>query len=69
MIGGRNTTLTTENAGPGLVFDSLGDLFGNIGPGQSYSGAIGELSPGSTGWAYTQLYSFCTPGGCPDGWT
>ena len=66
--GWTNTILTTENAGPGLVFDSLGDLFGNIGPGQSYSGAIGELSPGSTGWAYTQLYSFCTPGGCPDGW-
>ena len=68
LSGWRNTILTTENAGAGLVSDSLGNLFGNIGPGQSNLGAIGELSPGSGSWTYTQLYSFfCSGSGCPDG--
>lgn len=62
------SALYTDGAGPGVVFDNLGNLFGQIGPGESYSGAIGELSPGSGGWTYSQLYSFCSPDGCPDGW-
>jgi hypothetical protein len=50
------------------VFDNRGNLFGEIGPGQSQVGAIGELSPGSGDWTYSQLYSFfCGGSGCPDG--
>ena len=53
--------------GPGLLMDGLGNLYGEMGPGQDKAGAIGELSPGSSRWAYTQLYSFCNENSCPDG--
>lgn len=66
--GWNHRVLYGSGAGPGLVFDLDGNLYGEIGPGQSYSGAIGELSPGTESWTYTQLYSFCTADGCPDGW-
>jgi uncharacterized repeat protein (TIGR03803 family) len=66
--GWTNEIISTENAGPGLLFDSHSNLYGDIGPGQSSSGAIGKISPGFGNWIYTQLYSFCTPDGCPDGW-
>jgi uncharacterized repeat protein (TIGR03803 family) len=59
--------LYNENAGPGLVRDSLGNLYGDMGPGEDNAGAIGELSPGSGGWNYTQLYSFCSRQYCEDG--
>jgi len=51
--------LYTNGAGPGLLMDGTGNLYGQIGPGQSdlYE-AVGKLSPGSGGWTYTQLYSF-----------
>jgi uncharacterized repeat protein (TIGR03803 family) len=62
----NNALLYTGVAGPGLVFDRTGNLFGDIGAGQYKLGAIGELSPGSTGWAYTDLYSYCRAY-CPDG--
>ncbi len=54
-------------AGPGLLMDELGNLYGGMGPGQDHGGAIGEISPGSDGWNYTQLYSFCNSYSCPDG--
>jgi uncharacterized repeat protein (TIGR03803 family) len=47
-----------DSAGPGLLMDSLSNLYGRIGQGQEKAGAAGELSPGSGGWDYTQLYSF-----------
>jgi uncharacterized repeat protein (TIGR03803 family) len=50
-----------------LVFDQTGDLYGCIGQGDYQGGAIGKLSRGSNGWTYTQLYSFCSLSGCPDG--
>lgn len=51
--------LYADGAGPGLVLDELGDLYGAIGPGNYFGiGAIGELSPGSNGWAYTDLANF-----------
>ena len=55
------------DAGPGLLMDRRGNLYGEMGPGQDQEGAIGELSPGSDGWNYTQLYSFCRGYFCPDG--
>lgn len=66
--GWTNTVLYTDGAGPGLLSDGHGNLFGKVGPGQLNDGAIGELSPGASSWTYTQLYSFCDQDGCPDGW-
>jgi uncharacterized repeat protein (TIGR03803 family) len=61
--------LYTGGAGPGLLVSEAGDFYGSIGLGDWFgAGAIGELSPGSDGWNYTQLYSFCGPNGCPDGY-
>jgi hypothetical protein len=42
--GWSNTVLYSDNAGPGLVSDKLGNLYGEIGPGNYFHiGAIGEL--------------------------
>jgi hypothetical protein len=60
--------LYTGFAGPGLVLDQLGNLYGEMGSGQNKEGAIGELSLGSGGWSYSPLYSFCGQYNCPDGW-
>jgi uncharacterized repeat protein (TIGR03803 family) len=57
--GWRYTVLYSDNAGPGLVSDKLGNLYGEMGRGQYKYGAIAELSPNSDGWTYTPLYSFC----------
>jgi uncharacterized repeat protein (TIGR03803 family) len=65
--GWTNTILSTQFAGPGLLSDKTGNLYGSIGTGDYSLGAIGELSPGSGAWTYTQLYSFCAQNGCPDG--
>lgn len=65
--GWSNSLLYTGPAGPGLLMDEFGNLYGKIGPGQLKAGAIGELSPGSGGWNYTQLYSFCSGNSCPHG--
>jgi uncharacterized repeat protein (TIGR03803 family) len=67
--GWNRAVLSNEYAGPGLALDKVGDLYGSIGPGDYFGlGAIGELSPGSSGWTYTQLYSYCSPSGCPGGY-
>ena len=65
--GWDNALIYTDGAGPGLLIDGAGNLYGPMGPGEyKYYGAIGELSPGSDGWTYTALYSFCSTF-CPDG--
>jgi uncharacterized repeat protein (TIGR03803 family) len=51
----------------GLIPDRTGDLYGYIGLGEYGEGAISELSPGSSGWTLTELYSFCIKSSCPDG--
>src|SRR6202034_4759532 len=51
----------------GVLMDGQGNLYGEMGPGQNHGGAGAELSPGSNGWVYTQLYSFCNQYSCPDG--
>ena len=56
--GWTNSLIYTQGAGPGLLIDGLGNLYGEMGPGQEQGGAIGELSPGLGEWNYTQLYSF-----------
>jgi hypothetical protein len=51
--------LYTDGAGPGLLMDKVGNLYGPIGGGNYFGiGAIGELSPGSNGWTYTDLANF-----------
>jgi hypothetical protein len=52
---------------PGLTSSNVGDLYGFFGQGKFGDGAIGELSPGTKGWMYTQFYSFCNEYTCPDG--
>jgi uncharacterized repeat protein (TIGR03803 family) len=67
--GWANTLIYREYSGPGLLIDKLGTLCGAMGPGQyKYYGAMAELSPGSQGWNYTALYSFCSVF-CPDGFS
>jgi uncharacterized repeat protein (TIGR03803 family) len=63
------SVLYTDGAGPGLIMDGLGNLYGAIGPGDYFGlGAIGELSPGSSGWTYTQLYGFTCDPSCAGGY-
>jgi hypothetical protein len=57
--GWRYSILYTDGAGPGLVLDKVGNLYGAIGPGDYFGiGAVGELSRGTNGWAYTDLFNF-----------
>jgi hypothetical protein len=65
--GWSNTVIYSDGAGPGLLMDSNGNLYGSMGPGPIREGAIGELSPGTDGWTYTQLYGFCNNYGCRNG--
>jgi uncharacterized repeat protein (TIGR03803 family) len=51
--------LYAQGAGPGLLMDELGNLYGAMGPGEHKYGAIAELSHNSKGWTYRALYSFC----------
>lgn len=48
--GGWTNAVIYDNGGSCLVLDDLGNLYGCIPPG-----GIGELSPGSDGWVYTDL--------------
>jgi uncharacterized repeat protein (TIGR03803 family) len=54
-------------AGPSVILDETGNIYGIMGPGAHKAGAISELSPGSDGWTYTALYSFCSENQCADG--
>jgi uncharacterized repeat protein (TIGR03803 family) len=63
------SVLYNGGAGPGLVMDGLGDLYGSLGPGDYFGlGAFGELSPSSSGWTYAQLYSFTCQPSCANGY-
>jgi len=59
--------LYSDGAGPGLLIDDLGNLYGRIGNNKVGAGVLGELSPGSGGWTYTALYSLCSQQACADG--
>jgi len=61
--GGWNFSIIYARQGGGcLVPDQAGDLYGCIPPG-----GIGELSPSSDGWTYTDLYDFNCKPNCYDG--
>jgi uncharacterized repeat protein (TIGR03803 family) len=52
----------------GLVFDAEGNLYGGAEEGGAHdAGTIFELAPGSEGWAYTVIYTFCSKPKCRDG--
>jgi uncharacterized repeat protein (TIGR03803 family) len=52
----------------GLIFDGNGNLYGTtIGGGSADAGVVFELTPGSSGWTETALYSFCSLQYCDDG--
>jgi uncharacterized repeat protein (TIGR03803 family) len=68
------TTLHSFNGEDGsspngdLIFDATGNLYGTTPVGGAYDGGtVFELSPGSSGWTFSVLYSFCEQYGCPDG--
>jgi len=57
--GWNYSVVYSDGAGPGVVMDGAGNLYGNIGPGNYFGiGAIGELSPGTSGWTYTDFANF-----------
>jgi uncharacterized repeat protein (TIGR03803 family) len=52
----------------GLIFDAAGNLFGTAATGGAYGGGtVFELTPGSGGWTFNDLYDFCHQYHCPDG--
>ncbi|HTS67991.1 MAG TPA: choice-of-anchor tandem repeat GloVer-containing protein [Terriglobia bacterium] len=62
------SALYTDGAGPGVLLDNAGNIYGEMGPGANkYYGAIAELFPGANGWDYTALYSSCSQDNCADG--
>jgi uncharacterized repeat protein (TIGR03803 family) len=56
----------------GLVFDTLGNLYGTTtggGANPNGGGVVFELTPSASGWTETVLYSFCSLASCADGET
>jgi uncharacterized repeat protein (TIGR03803 family) len=52
----------------GLVFDAQGNLYGGAEEGGAHNaGTIFELTPGSSGWTYSVIYTFCSKSKCQDG--
>jgi uncharacterized repeat protein (TIGR03803 family) len=53
----------------GLIFDAAGNLYGTTSDGGAYydGGTVFELSPGSDGWSFSVLHSFCEVFGCSGG--
>lgn len=68
-IGGGWTieVLYEKNGAARMILDSIGNLYGPLGPGDYLGGAIGKLSPAPGEWNYTALHSFCQTPGCKDG--
>jgi len=68
---GWGFNLIYQGYGPdvgGVVADGAGNLYGELGKGVDYLGAVGELSPSPSGWLYSDLHNFCDQyGRCPDG--
>jgi uncharacterized repeat protein (TIGR03803 family) len=53
-----------------LIMDATGNLYGTTywGGRGGYDGTVFKLSPTSTGWTETVLYSFCAQTNCGDGY-
>jgi len=61
-----NYNLVYESASNGVVLDTAGNLYGIIGAGAYDNGAVAELSHGSNGWKYIELYSFTPQESSPE---
>jgi len=63
-------TLTYAGAASGAPWDGASPLYGVMSRGgANNAGTVYELTPGESGWSYTQLYSFCAQQSCADGST
>ena len=52
----------------GLVFDGAGNLYGTSPAGGAYNGgSVFEMTSGTSGWTFSDLYDFCQQYHCPDG--
>ena len=54
----------------GMIFDSTGNLYGTTADGGAHThGTAFELTPGASGWTFTDFYDFCKnyPYNCDDG--
>jgi uncharacterized repeat protein (TIGR03803 family) len=51
-----------------LILDAAGNLFGTSPTGGLYGGGnVFEMTPGASGWTFSDLYDFCQQFHCPDG--
>ena len=58
-----------EITGP-LTIDASGNLYGTAGPNLPVDyGSVFELTNVAGTWKFKTLYSFCSEGGCLDGWS
>jgi uncharacterized repeat protein (TIGR03803 family) len=58
-----------NSAGGRLIMDGAGNLYGTTTYGGANSGGtVFQLTPTSTGWSETVLYSFCSQSNCADGY-
>lgn len=54
----------------GLIMDGAGNLYGTAAGGGAYDGgAVFEVSPGSSGWTESVIYSLCPGNNCSSGLT
>jgi len=74
--GARGWTLKTihdfngyDGGGNGrVIFDAAGNLYGTSPAGGLYGGGnVFEMTPGTNGWTFRDLYDFCHEFHCPDG--
>ena len=68
--GGWGFGLIYQGYGPdvgGVIADAKGNVYGALGVKSNYKTTIGELSPGSSGWLYADLYTTCEKPNCFDG--
>jgi uncharacterized repeat protein (TIGR03803 family) len=64
----QNNCADGQYPASGLIMDGAGNLYATTanGGGQNY-GTVYRLSPTSSGWSETVLYSFCSQTSCTDG--
>jgi uncharacterized repeat protein (TIGR03803 family) len=59
VVGWSFQVIFSPGSAASMILDQAGNLYGPMGPGEYGKGAVTELSPDSSGWTETHLYSFC----------